>query len=386
MAQQNDPTTWTFPHCPVPPDRSSPDWPALQARFSWLRELEGVPQDPMHHAEGDVLIHTRMVTEVLLALDEWRKLASPDRQVLYASALLHDAGKPNCTVLETGGRVTSRGHAKKGEKMARRLLWLGEQLPAPAPFPTREHIALLVRLHGLPLHFLEQPDPARAVIQASQQVRLDQVALLAEADVRGRICPDQQTLLDTIALFRDFCQEQRCYTAPRSFANEQSRFFYLHNGRGNPDYEAYDETRCEVVVLAGLPGVGKDTWIQANLPDWPVISLDALRAELKISPTDDQGYLIQVAQERARALLRQRRSFIWNATNVLRVQRRRVLNLALAYRARTRLVYLNAPFADIIKRNRARQASVPEEVIYHMLNNLEMPDVSEAYRVEWIDA
>lgn len=27
-------------------------------------------------------------------------------------------------------------------------------------------------------------------------------------------------------------------------------------------------------MMSGLPGSGKDTWIQENLPDWGVISLD----------------------------------------------------------------------------------------------------------------
>jgi len=346
--------------------------------------MQNVPQDPAYHAEGDVLIHTRMVMETLLALDEWRGQSAADRQALFAAVLLHDVGKPACTTIEADGHITSRGHARKGEQMARRLLWLGEELPAPAPFPLREQIAALVRFHGLPLQFWEKADPVRAVIEASQRARLDHVALLAEADVRGRICQDQGELLERIALFREFCQEQDCYTAPRAFADEYSRFVYLRSEHGDPGYAAYDDTRFEVVVMAGLPGAGKDTWIQNNLPAWPVISLDAVRRELSIDPRDDQGRVAQVARERARELLRQQRSFIWNATNVTRMTRRRVLDLALAYRARTRIVYVEAPFATILSRNHARRENVPERIIYHLLNKLEMPQVSEAHRVEWV--
>lgn len=382
--KQNPALPWTFPGCPTDPDYRPPDWPMLQARFSWLRAMDGVPQNPIYHAEGDVLIHTRMVTEAMLAQAGWRERSLSDRQALYAAAMLHDVGKPACTVIESEEHIISRGHARKGEKMARRLLWSGEELLAPAPFDLREQVAQLVRLHGLPLQFLDKPDPARAVIEASQGVRLDQVALLAEADVRGRICSDQQELLDRVELFREFCQEQACYTVPRAFASAYSRFTYLQSERGDPDYQAYDDTRCEVVVLAGLPGAGKDTWIRANLPGWPVVSLDALRKELGISPTDDQGTLAQIARERARHLLRQQRSFVWNATNITRMMRHRVINLALAYHARTRLVYIDAPFADLLSRNRTRQESLPEHAIYRMLDKLEMPGVSEAHRVDWI--
>jgi len=42
----------------------------------------------------------------------------------------------------------------------------------------------------------------------------------------------------------------------------------------------------------------------------PVISLDGIRRELRISPSADQGVVVQEA--RARDLLRRRASFIWN--------------------------------------------------------------------------
>src|SRR5579859_1332670 len=41
-----------FPFCPGPAGWRL-DWAGLAARFGWLRAMEGVPQDSVHHAEGD---------------------------------------------------------------------------------------------------------------------------------------------------------------------------------------------------------------------------------------------------------------------------------------------------------------------------------------------
>ncbi len=88
-----------------------------------------------------------------------------------------------------------------------------------------------VRHHGLPLWFLDRADPARAVVAASQVARLDHVAMLAEADVRGRICADQRELLDRIELFRQYCVELGCLAQPRAFASAHSRFYVCPQSR-----------------------------------------------------------------------------------------------------------------------------------------------------------
>src|SRR5579859_410958 len=372
-----------FPFCPQPPDWRV-DWQAIQSQFSWIRAMEGVQQNPIYHAEGDVLTHTRMVAEALTALEEWRSLPAEERTLLFASALLHDAGKPACLQTDEHGQTTSKGHARKGEQIARRVLWSGSELPSPLPLRPRETIAGLVRLHGLPLRFIDKSDPERAVIAASQRIRMDHVALLAEADVRGRECNEKDELLARITLFREFCQEQQCYHAPRSFPTPHSRFVYFHHTTGDPNYDAYDTTTFEVIMLSGLPGVGKDTWLYENKVQWPVISLDGISKELRISPEEKQGQVVQLAKERARQLMRQRLSFVWNATNVTRVVREQLIDLFVSYGARVRIVYLDASLSVIFKHNRARQDYVLEHVIDKLIDKLEIPDLTEAHEVMWI--
>lgn len=358
-------------------------WEHLAAEYDWLRRLQGCPQDPVHHAEGDVFIHTEMVVEALRSLTEWQALPPREQAMTYAAALLHDVAKPVCTAPDEAGRIHSPGHARKGERMARCIL--AEAAPEQ-PFAVTEGICKLVRLHGLPLWALEKPQPERAVVEASLVADTRLLALVAEADVRGRICADREELLYRVELFRELCREKGCYGQPRIFASDHTRYRYCVNGDSCLDYEIFDDTRFEVTLLSGLPGAGKDTWLRKNCPDLPVISLDQLRRELGIDPRDNQQPVVSAARERAKTYLRAGQPFAWNATNVTRQVRQPLIDLFYSYGARTHLVYLHTPLAQNLAQNREREAAVPPEVIYHLLEKLEVPDRTEAHRVTVVEA
>ena len=376
------PENWALPCCPTPPHWKL-DWEALLAQFEWLRAMDGVPQDPVHHAEGDVLIHTRLVVEALSRHPAWQALPPTERSLLFAAALLHDVAKPMTTKVETDGHVTALGHARQGERVARTALW-SEDFGVPIPFVCREAIARLVRYHGLPLWFLSKPSPERAMIEASLTTRLDTLALLAKVDALGRQCDDQADLLLLLDLFREMAQELDCLTAPCHFASDHARFVYFHSETPDLHYVPYDDTTFEVILMAGLPGTGKDTWIQTHRSDLPVVSLDAIRRELRVDPEDSQGVVVSAAKEQARVFLRQEQPFIWNATNVTRQVRKPLIDLFCAYHARVRLVYLDAPLDVILSRDSQRPRPVYEPVIRKLMQKVEVPDLTEAHAVDLI--
>ena len=64
------------------------DWNDLLRSYSWVRDMEAVPQDPRHHGEGDVAIHTRMVLEALSALPEYKALNPHIQEVVWMAAEL----------------------------------------------------------------------------------------------------------------------------------------------------------------------------------------------------------------------------------------------------------------------------------------------------------
>ena len=46
MTDKQEPISrWSFSFCPAPPDWRL-DWEGIQAQFSWIRAMQGVPQDP----------------------------------------------------------------------------------------------------------------------------------------------------------------------------------------------------------------------------------------------------------------------------------------------------------------------------------------------------
>lgn len=364
--------------CPSPP-LYRVDWERIEQEFPVVRQMANCPQDNIHHAEGDVYVHTQMVLEALAANHKWRALPPLEREIVFAAALLHDVAKPVCTRVE-GGRITSRGHSRRGAIMARSLLW-----SRGVALEMREQVVNLIRHHQIPFFLIDNPASQRTLFEVSQRVRCDFLALVAESDARGRVCQDQQKLLDNISLFVQYAEEQNCLRGPRRFPSDHSRFLYFRKEDRDPDYLAYDDTICEAVMMSGLPGAGKDHWVAENLPDWPVISLDELRHEMKVEPSANQGPVVSKAREAAREFLRRRQPFVWNATNISRQIRELSINLFAAYNARVRIVYVEAPEDRLHTQNRERAVPVPAEVIRKLTARWEVPDLTEAHRVEWIE-
>jgi predicted kinase len=319
-----------------------------------------------------------MVCEALASLPAWRALEEESRRIVFAAALLHDVAKPACRREEENGLISFKGHSRRGAILARWILW-----KMGVPFSVREQVCALVRHHLKPFHLADHSDSRRVALEVSQTARCDWLALLAEADALGRICQDRQRLLDNIALFVDFCREQGCLSEPWRFPSDHARFLYFRERGRSPDYRPHEDFSCEAVVLSGLPGAGKDHWRRTNLPNWPSVSMDDLRTELEVDPAGEQGPVLQAAREQARGFLRDKRSFVWNATNLSRQVRGEVIRLLADYKARVRIVYVEVDEETLRRQNRQRVRPVPEKVLERLLSRWEVPDRTEAHEVIW---
>lgn len=372
---------WKFPTYEID---NEIDWNLMESKFDWFGDMKGVPQDAIWHAEGDVYTHTKMVVNALISLPEFQKLNEQDKHILFTAALLHDVEKRSTTtkeIIDGQERIVSPRHAKKGEFTARTMLYKD----IITPFPIREQIAKLVRLHGLPLWAIEKKDPRKAVINASLVVNTAHLSMLAKADILGRICSDADEILLRIELFNELCKENDCFGKKRTFTSNYGRYLFLNKEESSPDYEPYDDLKFTVFVMCALPGSGKDTYIKKNL-DLPILSLDDIRRENKISPTDKKknGLVIQMGKEQAKVFMRKRTSFVFNATNITSDRRSKWISLFTDYSGRVKIIYLEVPYKQLIFQNHHREYKVPEKVVNSMIKKLEIPTFEEAHDIEFM--
>lgn len=343
----------------------------------WARMMATCQQDAGWHAEGDVWTHTKMVCGELEKQEEWVTLSRAEQLKLLFTGLFHDAGKPATTVLDPEtGRTRSPKHALVGAELARRVLReLGCDLV------TREEIVSLARLHGRPPFLLEKTDAEREVIWVSGLVSNQLLYLFALADTRGRLTTEMTKPEENLHLWKLMAEEKGCFDRPYSFANDQARFLFYREKLSSLHYVPREDYRCRVMLMSGLPGAGKDTWLAKNRPGLPVVSLDEIREDLDIESTGNQGEVIQAARERCREHLRAGQDFAFNATNVTRQMRQRWIDLFTDYEARIEIVYLEPKLADILKQNKKREQKVPEKVILRLLEKSEPPTVMEGHEV-----
>ncbi len=344
----------------------------------WAASMAETAQDPKLHAEGDVWTHTKKVCHELTGLSEWTVHSAHDQAVLYLAALLHDVAKPTTTE-ERPDRIISPNHGPAGQRIAGKIL-----INEPLSLADRMRILGMIRYHTTPPSITKRAKPERTVIDVSWRAPSDMLYLLAVADGLGRDSVERQAFLDRVEEYKKICHKMNCFEQPYPFANDLARFLWFRNSLKDPTAVYEEDYCCEVTMLAGLPGAGKDYWYKHNAAHLPMLSLDDIRKELGISWTDDQGPVIRGAEERFIGYLKDGTDFVYNATNINREMRRKWIRIARHRSARIKVVYIEPPLETIRKQNRQREAVVDEQVVEEYIEKIEVPDATEAHEVVWV--
>ena len=185
--------------------------------FPEIAALDGCPQDPEWHPEGDVFTHTAHCCDALAKDPEWQNSAAPRRRALMLATLLHDVGKPACTRQEEKKgslRWVSPGHEPAGVAPAETFL-----RAIGAPHDHAASITPLIANHMV--HHHGGPDglssnALRRLARRLHPATITDLAAVMRADSNGR--PPLRSP-DTLALIDDLVRR----AAALSLADEAPR-------------------------------------------------------------------------------------------------------------------------------------------------------------------
>jgi predicted kinase len=200
------------------------------------------------------------------------------------------------------------------------------------------------------------------------------------ADNLGRVGLNLPTQLENLELLKEYALEYNCLDQPYKFKSELAKFRYF-NVEPNIHYDPYDDRKFIVHMIVGLPGSGKDFFIKKELSHLPEVSLDKIREELKIKPTENQGRVIQAAKEKAKEYMRTESDFVYNATNITRLIREPLIDLFYSYGGYITIWHVATPIKTILQQNKQRDAVVPENVINKLRMKYDIPTLTEAHSV-----
>jgi tRNA nucleotidyltransferase (CCA-adding enzyme) len=152
--------------------------------FPELKALDGCPQEPEWHPEGDVWVHTlQVVDQARGRIDD---LPRPQQLTMMLGAVCHDLGKPATTKF-SDGRIRSLDHEEQGVAPAMATL---DRLNVHSidGYDVRRQVAGLTAQHLKPGAWYKVRDEVGdgAFRRLAAKVDLELLARLAKSDCLGR--------------------------------------------------------------------------------------------------------------------------------------------------------------------------------------------------------
>ena len=140
------------------------------------------------------------------------------------------------------------------------------------------------------------------------------------------------------------------------------------------------ESRQRIVVLVGLPGCGKSTWLERQ--GIAGISSDWIRHVLADDATDQtihaRVFLTMRYLLRHRLAIGRPVSYV-DATHLTPEERRPYIQIGQWYGCDVEALYFDVPLEVCRERNLRRNRVVPEEAMERMAAKLKVPEVAEGF-------
>lgn len=139
----------------------------------------------------------------------------------------------------------------------------------------------------------------------------------------------------------------------------------------------------KLILMMGVAGAGKSTWIKQNYPDVVPVSRDAIRFEIL---DEKGGEYFDHEDEVFNSFIRQiigslavDEVTIADATHLNRKARLKVLSRVRKYADEVEVIWIRVPLEIALKQNAMRtgRSRVPNDVIKNMYRSIQRPEDNE---------
>lgn len=362
--------------------------------FALMKEC---PQSMKWHAEGNVWNH---VVNVCACMKEYLDSLNGgvnkyDSYLLMAAALCHDLGKyPTTKWDKEANDWKTSCHGQAGEKIVRQL-FIDEE-------PTfRESVCYMTRYHMNFHHIFDGNDvekQEKSIIKMSLgAVTVKLMAILNMCDSLGSK-NDVETREDVEEHFKkikDIALKLSCWDKHYYFPTLRNKMEWLRGKRfSDLTDETYSYCRSAVYVMIGLPGSGKNYWIEnvlkKNHPNELIVLIrDDIRTEIGIEGEKPQGSkkqeeeVTKILNQRYMDAVKQHKDVVINNTHMLRRWRNALKDLVMSMENPPMFVYIVVDTPIEICKER-RKGMMPLDVIDKMFNEWEMPDSGECDNLTFV--
>jgi hypothetical protein len=269
-----------------------------------FKQLASRQQNPKWHGEGDALQHTLRCLEAAYKHVNVYYTSLWEKRIAVLSVLFHDIGKTTTTEFLKGA-WHAYGHEFAGEKLERRILW-------DEDINIRERICASIRYHMEVLRIADATsDMLKKIVTPTfnKFFSWKDVLFVKLCDIYGSI-PDSEdetlTGISKISALENITKELNIYDRYQGWKLPDELYTAAILGKKNIWLKRFKDNWPTVYVMIGLPGSGKNYYIEHNVKDCVTISRDDIRTELGYCAEGDKVVLSSEKEEEVTKVFNER--------------------------------------------------------------------------------